>query len=332
MKISLSVGHGLYVRGASGLIDEVNESIKVVDAVANWLTTNGHQVKTFFDETSTDQSTNLNTIVNWHNANRSDIAVSVHFNAYVPTEGGRGTECLCCTGNATTLDISKRVAAAIAAASGLINRGGKERSDLYVLNGTLDPCILIETCFVDAAADVEAYQQHFDAITEAIAAVAPNPDAIDMEVLNVIGKISHFGGPDDTGVSSSEDLAWFETWDQVEAADKEHLFLDAQPDGTTGLARRLDPDGAYYVACRWDYDQFPKERLAGSELALIRSPRTGKKVLAAPIDWGPHTDTGKSVDASPAVLKQLGDVATGEEVELTYPFTESDEEDQDAPD
>jgi len=34
----------------------------------------------------------------------------------------------------------------------------------------------------------------------------------------------------------------------------------------------------------------------------------------------------------PAVLKQLGDVATGEEVELTYPFTESDEEDQDAPD
>jgi N-acetylmuramoyl-L-alanine amidase len=152
MKIVISSGHGKYVRGASGLIDEVDEARKVVAEVAQFLKLNGHQVVEFHDDTSTTQSENLNTIVDFHNSQSRNIDVSVHFNAYMPTDGGRGTECLYLTQD----DIAKRVAMAISEAGGLIDRGAHKRSDLYFLNGTNEPAILIEVCFVDAAADVEA--------------------------------------------------------------------------------------------------------------------------------------------------------------------------------
>src|SRR3974390_3021613 len=105
MKFAISVGHGEYVRGASGLIDEVEEAKKVVPAVANYLVAQGHDVVTFFDQISTNQSDNLNEIVNWHNDQIRDFDVSVHFNAYVPTDGGRGCEVL----YLTQQDIAARV-------------------------------------------------------------------------------------------------------------------------------------------------------------------------------------------------------------------------------
>src|SRR5437879_1874515 len=71
------------------------------------------------------------------------------------------------------------------------------------------------------------------------------------------GKMSTFGGPQDTGVSPSEGLALF---DASDIAPNPQLFLAAQPAGTTGLARRLDPD-AKYLACRWDYSVTPRNFL-----------------------------------------------------------------------
>src|SRR5215831_16627200 len=121
------------------------------------------------------------------------------------------------------------------------------------------------------------------------------------------GSCSHFGGPDDTGVSKSEDLAWWETWDQVVDAGAEHLFLDDQPAGTTGLARRLDP-AAYYVACRWDYDETRKKTLADqANTAIVYAPDTEKAFLAQPTDWGPHEEeTGRAADLSPGLMEALG--------------------------
>src|SRR5215469_6869747 len=170
MKVAISSGHSKYVRGAKGLIDEVDEARRVVPAIAEHLRLNGNEVVTFNDDVSTTQSQNLNTIVNWHNKQTRDIDVSVHFNAYIPTDGGRGPETL----YITQMALATSVTNVVASVSGLINRGAKKRSDLYFLNGTNKPAILEEVCFVDAAADVEAYTQHFDAICEAIAnAVAP---------------------------------------------------------------------------------------------------------------------------------------------------------------
>jgi N-acetylmuramoyl-L-alanine amidase len=319
MRVAISSGHGLYVRGASGLIDEVDEARKVVPEIRKFLLAAGHECVEFHDDTSTTQSENLNTIVNWHNNQERDIDVSVHFNAYVPTDGGRGCEVL----YVTQESIAARVSLAISEASGLINRGAHKRSDLFFLNGTDEPAILLEICFVDAAADVEDYQQNFEAICEAIAAVAGAPEEFDTSVLRVKGKVSWFGGPDDMGVSSSEGLALEN--EGVNPDNKPELFLDKQPAGTTGNARRLDPDGPnHYIALRWDYDMFSKDRLAGTEMASVRSPKTGKTIMAAPVDWGPHTDTGRVADLSPGALMALGGLSTDDVVEVIYPAPEED--------
>jgi hypothetical protein len=205
----------------------------------------------------------------------------------------------------------------------LINRGAHKRSDLFFLNGTEEPAILIEVCFVDAAADVEAYQQSFEAICEAIAAVAGAPEEFDTSTLRIKGKVSWFGGPDDMGVSASEGLALEN--EGVNPDNKPELFLEEQPAGTSGLARRLDPDGPnHYLALRWDYDQFSKDRLAGTEMAFVRSPKTGRSVMAAPVDWGPHTDTGRAVDLSPGALQALGGLGTDDIVEVIYPAPQED--------
>lgn len=129
------------------------------------------------------------------------------------------------------------------------------------------------------------------------------------------GPCSWFGGPDDMGVSPDEGLAFIYSYD-----DAPHLFLPDQPEGTTGLARRLDPE-TFYVACRWNYDVTPKDMLAdGTNFALVRAPKTGRRFVAWPADWGPHEDTGRVADLSPALMEALG-ITTDDEVEVVYPFT-----------
>lgn len=310
MKIVISSGHGLYVRGASGILDEVDEARKVVPAVAEYLEGMGHQVVTFNDDTSQTQNENLETIVDFHNSQERELDVSVHFNCYEQTSKPMGTEVLYTTQD----ELAGRVSRAISVAGELIDRGPKERDDLYFLNQTEMPAILLEICFVDSEADVEAYERNFDAICRAIAEVAQVasvPERPDQTIFE--GKVSWFGGPDDSGVSPSEGLAFL-----YEYEDAPHLFLPEQPAGTSGLARRLNPD-APYVACRWDYSETPKSMLADrSNYAVVRSKRSGLKMLAWPADWGPHEDTDRVADVSPGILNALG-LETDDEVEVIYP-------------
>ena len=135
--------------------------------------------------------------------------------------------------------------------------------------------------------------------------------------MRIQGKVSWFGGPDDMGVSPDEGLAFI-----YDVSDAPHLFLAQQPPGTTGLARRLDP-AKNYVACRWDYDVFPKETLL-ENVALVKAPKTGRVSFAYPADWGPHEDTGRVADISPGLMSVLG-ITTDDEVIVTYPF-EGDED------
>lgn len=165
MKIVISSGHGLKIRGASGYLDEVNEARKVVDKTAKILTSMGVSNLTFHDDISTSQNENLNRIVNYHNAQTRDLDVSVHFNAYQTTSKPMGTECLYVTQSA----LATSVASAMAKAGTFINRGPKKRTDLFFLNNTAKPSILIETCFVDSSADADLYRKKFDAICQSIA-------------------------------------------------------------------------------------------------------------------------------------------------------------------
>jgi N-acetylmuramoyl-L-alanine amidase len=177
MKIVISSGHGKYVRGASGYLDEVDEARRVVEKVAGYLRSVNVDTTTFHDDTSHSQNENLSTIVNFHNAQGNhDLDISVHFNAYQTTSKPMGTECLYVTQEA----LSGIVADKISDAGGFINRGPKYRSDLYFLNNTKYPAILIEVCFVDSSADANAYGAKFSdiccAIAEAVSGIDIAPE------------------------------------------------------------------------------------------------------------------------------------------------------------
>jgi hypothetical protein len=212
------------------------------------------------------------------------------------------------------------VSAAIAAC-GFIDRGGKKRTDLFFLNNTEMPAILLEVCFVDSAADADIYNEHFLDVCDAIADVLggegdiagetppPEPSSV---LFETVGPCSTFGGPEDEGVSPDEDLAFIH-----EIAEAPHLFLPYQPSGTSGLARRLNPY-IHYVACRWDYSVTSKDMLKGGEIALVRAPATGIALTAFPADWGPNENTGRVADLSPGLLADLG-IETDDEVEVRFP-------------
>jgi N-acetylmuramoyl-L-alanine amidase len=313
MKIAISAGHSAKCRGASDILDEFDENVRMVDQVAADLAAAGHSVVKFIDTKSTTQNANLNAIVDWHNAQTRELDVSVHFNCYEHTSKPMGTECLW----VTQQELADEVATAIARASGLIDRGPKQRTDLFFLNNTEEPAILIETCFVDSSADVQIYQDHFEdicrAIVEAITgeeAVAP-PEPPEEALVHVAGSCSWFGGPNDTGVSPSEGLAFL-----YEVSDAPDLFLPTQPPGTSGLARRLDPE-TFYVACRFDYSVTSKELLRDqSKKALVRA--NDREFLARPADWGPNENTGRVADLSPGLMEALG-IDTDDDVEVIYP-------------
>jgi N-acetylmuramoyl-L-alanine amidase/Putative peptidoglycan binding domain len=166
--IVISSGHGKYIRGAAGYLDEVDEARRVVEKVATYLRSAGVTTTVFHDDTSHDQSTNLNTIVNFHNKQPShDLDVSVHFNAYQTTSKPMGCEVLYVSQAGS--EVADEVVDAICEASGLINRGPKKRTDLKFLNSCHEIAVLVETCFVDSKADEGIYEEHFDAICRAIA-------------------------------------------------------------------------------------------------------------------------------------------------------------------
>lgn len=185
--IVISAGHSAKCIGAVGIIDEYTENVHVVNTVAEKLAARGVTVKKFIDTTSTTVDQNLNAIVGYHNAQTRDLDVSVHFNANQNTTRPVGTECW----YVTQLDLAAEISAAIAMASSLIDRGPKYTNDLFFLNNTQMPAVLIEVCFVDSSADVEIYRAKFDQICEAIAnvlggeQVQPVPPQPDEQVVEI---------------------------------------------------------------------------------------------------------------------------------------------------
>lgn len=166
MRVVISSGHGIYVAGAVGIIEEVAQARRLVDRVAQLMYDDGINAVVFHDDVSRNQRDNLNTIISYHNSMERCLDVSVHFNAFKPTDAHRGVEVL---HKGDMLQLAAKASCAIAQAGGLRDRGPKKRANLGFLNNTNGPSILIETCFVDSAADVSAYQKNFEAICRAIA-------------------------------------------------------------------------------------------------------------------------------------------------------------------
>src|SRR5215471_1898796 len=174
MSVCISSGHGKFVRGAKGHLDEVDEARRVTDEVARILRAGNVPVTVFHDEVSRSVNANLNAIVSAHKKAARQRNVSVHFNAFQKVDRPMGTEV--CHRNQPTF--AGNVSKAIADAGRFINRGQKPRTNLFFLN-QLSNAILLEVCFVDSSADAALYKTHFAAICAGIAgqlgASAPPP-------------------------------------------------------------------------------------------------------------------------------------------------------------
>lgn len=124
--------------------------------------------------------------------------------------------------------------------------------------------------------------------------------------LEVTGAMSHFGGPDDTGVKVDEGLALISEADSGNPRLKK-LFNPPLAAGDKPLARRLDANKANYLACRWNYKVTPRSVLISEGcFCAVTNPATGKTEIATPVDWGPHSKTGRVTDLSPALATKLG--------------------------
>ena len=108
-------------------------------------------------------------------------------------------------------------------------------------------------------------------------------------MMKLRGKVSVVRRPRRHGrFARRKDLAFI-----YEVDDAPHLFLPKQPPGTTGLARRLNPDKRY-IACRWDYDEHPKPSLL-EHTALVRNVLTDEASKPTP----PIGDRMSTPTASP---------------------------------
>lgn len=114
------------------------------------------------------------------------------------------------------------------------------------------------------------------------------------------GKMSTFGGPKDTGFEWNEGLALFSS-DIVMMNHKlgDYLLTPAYA-GAPGLGRRLNP-AKYYIACRWNPDDYPMLRDAVAHVSA-----EGKTLKARPVDWGPNINTDRVADLSPGLAEALG--------------------------
>lgn len=164
--ISISPGHWLPGTGARGLIDEVTEARKVAKRVTEILRKSGILTNYIEDNVSKNQGQNLTYLATQHNKTTRQLDVSVHFNASSGRQSrGIGTEVLYYDAKALAAKLSK----AIASASGLIDRGAKQRKELAFLANTKKPAVLLEICFVNSTVDTAIYTRDFEKICQAIA-------------------------------------------------------------------------------------------------------------------------------------------------------------------
>ena len=163
MKINVHAGHnpdGKTACGAVGLIKESTEARKVKKLVIQYLKSLGHTVYDCTCDNGTSQKDVLKKIVNKCNDHNTDLDVSIHFNSDARDKKGNGkstgVEVLIQNSHSKAKSYATKICNEIAKL-GFKNRGVKVRDNLYVLNKTKAPALLVECCFVDDKDDVKLY-------------------------------------------------------------------------------------------------------------------------------------------------------------------------------
>ncbi|MCC0666865.1 N-acetylmuramoyl-L-alanine amidase [Clostridioides sp. ZZV14-6009] len=165
MKVAIVPGHTLSGKGtgAVGYIDEGKENRILTDLIVKWLKLGGATTYTGKIDKSNEYLSEQCQIANKQDV---DLAVQIHFNANKTTLNPMGTETIYKTNNGEIY--AKRVNSKLSTV--FKNRGAKEDiRNLYWLNHTKAPAILIETCFVDSKVDTDYYIRSKHTIAKLIA-------------------------------------------------------------------------------------------------------------------------------------------------------------------
>lgn len=195
MRIGINCGHtvsGTPGSGASGYLDESNETRAVGNALIKMLRNAGCKVVNCTNNKAASVSENLAEICRLANAQHLDAFISIHFNS----GGGVGAEAYTYGGE------NKAYAGKMLAALnnlGFKNRGIKNGSHLYVIKHTKAPSCLLEVCFVDSKTDAELYQKIgaeaiASALCKAILGIKPDKEDLTMsqyeELKNEISELT----------------------------------------------------------------------------------------------------------------------------------------------
>ncbi|MBZ9692410.1 N-acetylmuramoyl-L-alanine amidase [Clostridium sp. M14] len=150
--LAIDIGHNVnFDSGAVGIRKEDELNKLVGETLINkFNSTNINVINcTPYNAASLHDSLNQRTFA--ANKGKADFFISIHHNS----GGGRGSEALCFTGG-----IAEKVGNSVLnqlSNIGFYNRGVKGRRDLFVINQTIMPALLIECAFCDSENDMNGY-------------------------------------------------------------------------------------------------------------------------------------------------------------------------------
>lgn len=157
MKIAINPGHTLDGQpgsGAVGIKSESQENRKVGDLVIEMLKKLGHTVIDCRVEKASSQNAYLKKCVDIANGNKTEIFVSIHFNA--ANGSAKGSEVYVYSDTSKIKSSAQSILDEIVKL-GFTNRGVKSNDGLYVLKHTSMPALLVECCFIDNKNDMDLY-------------------------------------------------------------------------------------------------------------------------------------------------------------------------------
>lgn len=157
MVINIHAGHcpdGGIGSGAVGIVKESTEARKICKATVKWLKEAGHEVHDVTVGDNMAQNGCLKELTSRCNARAAALNISIHLNSFNGSASGVETLAVGYGG------IKGQFADAFLdgmTAAGFKSRGKKTTSTLYVLNHTVDPCVLVECFFCDSKTDTDLY-------------------------------------------------------------------------------------------------------------------------------------------------------------------------------
>ena len=173
--VTIHAGHnpkGKIACGASDYIDESTEARIIVKKVKALLKKNGIKVYDCTVNNGTSQNDVLKKICAKCNSKTRDVDISIHFNSAThqakKDKRTTGTEVWVKSTAGVRGALADRICYNISVV-GFKNRGIKTTDNLYFLNHTSKPAILIEVCFVSDPDDASLYKKHKDDVARAIA-------------------------------------------------------------------------------------------------------------------------------------------------------------------